>query len=124
MQRRSFLSLATLSIAFVAITGCATGSAVSTGESMNVQIQIDNNLPGITGVSVYLISDTGGRRSLGPIESNKIGTYDRSIRAGDYQLLATRLGAADIVSERFRVDSNNLAIAWVLAQNQLSFAQR
>jgi predicted small secreted protein len=122
MQRRRLLSLATVLVVF-AMTGCATSSG-ATGESLAVQLQVDNNLRGISGVSLYLLSDTGGRRSLGPIESNNRQAYERNLRAGDYQLVASRVGAEDIVSERFRVDSDGLVVIWTLEQNQLTFAQR
>ncbi|HSK17562.1 MAG TPA: hypothetical protein VK912_00370 [Longimicrobiales bacterium] len=123
MLRRTFLNSAAVLLA-LAVTGCATGSSVATGEALSVQLQIDNNLRGITGVSVYLLSDTGGRRSLGPLESNNKASFDRSLRAGDYQLLATRVGAEDILSERFRVDTDNLVVIWAIAQNQLTFGER
>ena len=123
MLRRTFLNSAAVLLA-LAVTGCATGSSVASGDALSVQLQIDNNLRGITGVSVYLLSDTGGRRSLGPLESNNKATFDRSLRAGDYQLLATRVGAEDILSERFRVDTDNIIVIWAIAQNQLTFGQR
>jgi hypothetical protein len=121
MLRRIVLNSAVL-VALVS-TGCATASSVATGDTLDVQIHVDNNLRGITGVSVYLLSDTGGRRSLGPIESNNRASYSRTLRAGDYQLVATRVGGDDITSERFRVDSDNLVVIWALAQNQLTFAE-
>lgn len=124
MHRRRFMTLAGPLAALLAVAGCATSSAVADGDALNVQIQVDNNLRGITGVSVYLLSDAGGRRSLGPLESNERSTYDRSLRSGDYQLVASRVGDADIVSERFRVDTDNLVVIWALAQNQLTFGQR
>lgn len=124
MHRRRFMTLAAPLAAMLALAGCATSSAVANGDPLNVQIQVDNNLRGITGVSVYLLSDSGGRRSLGPLESNQRTTYDRSLRSGDYQLVASRVGGADIVSERFRVDTDNLVVIWALAQNQLTFGQR
>lgn len=123
MLRRTFLNSAAVLLALV-VTGCATGSSVASGDALSVQLQIDNNLRGITGVSVYLLSDTGGRRSLGPLESNNKATFDRSLRAGDYQLLATRVGAEDILSERFRIDTDNIIVIWAIAQNQLTFGQR
>jgi hypothetical protein len=123
MLRRTFLNSAAVLLA-LAVTGCATGSSVASGDALSVQLQIDNNLRGITGVSVYLLSDTGGRRSLGPLESNNKATFDRSLRAGDYQLLATRVGAEDILSERFRIDTDNIIVIWAIAQNQLTFGQR
>jgi hypothetical protein len=74
-------------------------------------------------VSLYLLSDTGARRSLGPVESNRKAVYNRTLRAGDYQLIATRVGQEDLVSERFRVDTP-VVVSWSLAQNQLTFAER
>lgn len=124
MHRRRFMTLAAPLAAVLAVAGCATSSAVADGDALNVQIQVDNNLRGITGVSVYLLSDSGGRRSLGPLESNQRNSYDRSLRSGDYQLVASRVGGEDIVSERFRVDTDNLVVIWALAQNQLTFGQR
>lgn len=124
MHRRRFMTLAAPLAALLAVAGCATSSAVADGDALNVQIQVDNNLRGITGVSIYLLSDTGGRRSLGPLESNQRNSYDRSLRSGDYQLVASRVGGEDIVSERFRVDTDNLVVIWALAQNQLTFGQR
>ncbi|MGH7446022.1 MAG: hypothetical protein ACREK1_03215 [Longimicrobiales bacterium] len=123
MPRRSSTPLAVFMLALSALCGCATSSAVATGETVSVQLQVDNNLRGITGVSVYLLSDTGTRRSLGPVESNRQATYTRTMRAGDYQLIAARVGAEDIVSERFRVDAD-VVVIWSLAQNQLTFGER
>lgn len=124
MLRRTFVSLAgSLAVLFV-FTGCATSSAANSGEVLNVQIQVDNNLRGITGVSIYLLSDTGSRRSLGPVESNDRVAYDHTLPFGDYQLVATRVGGEDIVSQRFRVDTDGLVVIWALAQNQLTFGQR
>jgi hypothetical protein len=125
MQRPSRrLNPAALLVVVAVFASCATSSSVATGEALSVRLQVDNNLRGITGVTVYLLSDTGGRRSLGNIESNERQTYDRSLRAGDYQLVASRVGADDIISERFRVDTDNLVVIWALAQNQLTFAER
>lgn len=124
MPLRKLSTVAVLFIALIAYAGCATSSAVSSGETLNVQLQVDNNLRNIQGVSIYLVSNTGARRSLGPVESNRKASYDRAIRAGDYHLLATRLGEPDIVSEMFRVDTDNLIVIWSLAQNQLTFGQR
>lgn len=124
MQLRRLLTIAFIPATLAALAGCATSSAVATGETLNVQLQVDNNLRDITGVSVYLLSDTGARRSLGPVESNRRGAYNRAIRAGTYQLLATRVGDDDILSEHFRVDTDNLIVIWAIAQNQITFGER
>lgn len=123
MQLRR-ISFAVILAALMALAGCATSSAVATGDTLDVQLQVDNNLRDITGVSVYLLTETGGRRSLGPIESNRQGAYNRSVRAGTYQLMATRVGGDDILSERFRIDTDNLIVIWAIAQNQITFGER
>ena len=123
MKRWTPPTFAVLMIALLALTGCASRSAVAAGDALAVQLQVDNNLRDITGVSVYLISDSGSRRSLGPVESNRQGSYSYNLRAGDYQLLATRVGAADILSERFRIDAP-VIVVWSLAQNQITFGER
>jgi hypothetical protein len=124
MQLRRIPALAVMLIVLMAAAGCATSSAVATGETLDVQLQVDNNLRDITGVSVYLLTDTGARRSLGPIESNRQGSYNRALRAGTYQLMATRVGGSDILSERFRIDTDNLIVIWAIAQNQITFGER
>ena len=124
MQLRRIPSFAVMLIVLLTVAGCATSSAVATGETLDVQLQVDNNLRDITGVSVYLLTDTGARRSLGPIESNRQGAYNRTLRAGTYQLMATRVGGADILSERFRIDTDNLIVIWAIAQNQITFGER
>lgn len=124
MQRRILLSFASFFVALTLFGGCAARSSVAGGDAVSTQIHVDNNLPGITGVTVYLASTSGGRRSFGPLESNQRAAFDRELRAGDYQLIASRVGEPDIVSERFRVDTDGVVIIWSLAQNQLTFAER
>ena len=124
MQLRRIPALAVILIMLMAVAGCATSSAVATGETLDVQLRVDNNLRDITGVSVYLLTDTGARRSLGPIESNRQGSYNRAVRAGTYQLMATHVGGSDILSERFRIDTDNLIVIWAIAQNQITFGER
>jgi hypothetical protein len=124
MQIRRIPARAVLLIVFMAVAGCATSSAVATGGTLDVQLQVDNNLRNATGVSVYLLTDTGARRSLGPIESNRQGSYNRAVRAGTYQLMAARVGDADILSERFHIDTDNLIVIWSIMQNQITFGER
>jgi hypothetical protein len=117
-------SILTLLLLLV-VGGCASGGAGSTAaDAVSVQIQVDNNLPGITGVVVYLIPQSGGRRSLGPVESNRVGTFDRNLRRGSYTFLASRVGAPDLVSDTFRVDDGDVIVTWHMNTNQVSFSQR
>jgi hypothetical protein len=117
-------SILTLLLLLV-VGGCASGGAGGTAaDAVSVQIQVDNNLPGITGVVVYLIPQSGGRRSLGPVESNRVGSFDRNLRRGAYTFLASRVGAPDLVSDTFRIDDGDIVVTWHMNTNQISFSQR
>lgn len=123
MQFRKLTLLAVLFAAF-ATAACATSSAVASGAMMNTQLEVQNNLQGITGTSIYLVTETGSRRSLGPVESNQTVTFERRLRANTYYLVATRVGQEDLVSERFRIDTDNMTVTWALGQNQITMRQR
>lgn len=105
-----------------AVPGCATGGAA--GDAISVQLQVNNDLSGITGVVVHLVTEAGIRRTLGPVESNRVGEFQRNLRLGDYAFIATRVGGPDIVSERFRVDDPNVVVTWNIQSNQLTFTRR
>jgi hypothetical protein len=122
MRRRCRPNHAAMLIAFI-VAGCATSASVATGETFDVRLQIDNDLRAMTSVTAYLRSEAGVRRSLGPIESNDDATFGRALRPGVYQLVAARIGAYDIVSEPFRIDSDGMVVSWSLARNQLIFAR-
>jgi hypothetical protein len=117
-------SILTLLLLLV-VGGCASGGTGGTAaDAVSVQIQVDNNLPGITGVVVYLVPQSGGRRSLGPVESNRVGTFDRNLRRGAYSFLASRVGAPDLISDTFRVDDGDVIVTWHMNTNQISFTRR
>ena len=122
MHRRCRPNPAAMLIAFI-VAGCATSSSVATGETFDVRLRIDNDLRDISGVTAYVRSEAGVRRSLGPIESNADATFERTLRPGIYQLIAARSGAPDIISEPFRIDAAGMVVSWSLARNQLTFAR-
>ncbi|HSJ09264.1 MAG TPA: hypothetical protein VK928_05100 [Longimicrobiales bacterium] len=124
MRTRRVTGLFVAAVIALAATACATSQNVATGAQLSIQFQVDNNLPNIAGTSVYLITETGSRRSLGPVESNRRVTFDRSVRAGTYYLSATRIGSTDLTSERFRLDTDGTIVIWSMNQNQISFGQR
>jgi predicted polyphosphate/ATP-dependent NAD kinase len=116
--------LGVLLLALTAAGAAACASGGGGGTAHDVTIEIDNNLPMIAGVSAYLVTSTGGRRSLGPVESNRTATFQRNLRTGDYQLLATRVGVPeDIISERFRVDTAAV-VSWNMSANQITIRTR
>jgi hypothetical protein len=116
-----------LTLLLLVVGGCASGggaAGTTAADAVSVQIQIDNNLPGITGVVAYLIPQSGGRRSLGPVESNRVGTFDRNLRRGAYSFLASRVGAPDLISDTFRIDDGDVIVTWHMNTNQVSFSNR
>lgn len=124
MRMRKWSGPAVLALMVFSLVGCATSQNVASGAALNTQIQIDNNLSGIQGVTAWLVTDSGNRRQLGPIDSNRRATYDRSLRAGTYYLLATRVNGEDIASERFRLDTDGIVVVWDMRANQITFQQR
>jgi hypothetical protein len=104
-------------------SGCVTSGAVASGQELAVTIEIENNLPGLVGITTYIVTETGSRRSLGPINSNQRQAYERTLRAGNYYLVASRVGAADIQSERFRLDTTPVGVSWNVMANQLAFSR-
>lgn len=123
MRNRRVVSLL-VALVTLAAAACATSQNVATGAQLSVQFQVDNNMPNLTGTTVYVVTETGSRRSLGPVESNKRVTFDRSLRAGTYYFSATRIGNTDLVSERFRLDTDGTIVFWNMNANQISFAER
>lgn len=119
LRRAGFLL--TLCLLFAA--GCATTGSGG-GDANTVYLQVQNNLTGLTGVTVYLVGDGGTRRTLGPVESNRTAEYTRDLRTGNYTLVASRAGGADIVSEQFRVDQPGTVVHWSMLANQISFSRR
>lgn len=121
MHIRTFGCSALLLLALGA--GACASSAVATGQDLAVTIEIDNNLPDLQGITAFITTDTGSRRSLGPVNSNQRLTIERTLRAGTYYLVASRVGATDIQSERFRLDSSPVMVFWNVNANQVTFAR-
>jgi hypothetical protein len=122
LQRRTAFCFAA-AVALLA-GGCAT-AAESTAEPIPVEFRVDNNMPGIGGVSAYLMTESGTRRLLGPIESNQTGAFQRAVNPGaTYTLIIGRVGSQDLVSERFRIEPDVAVVIWNVRANQLTFGRR
>ena len=122
MQTRKRWYFAALMLALLG-SGCVTSGAVASGQELAVTLEIENNLPGLVGISTFIVTETGARRSLGPINSNQRQAFERTLRAGNYYLVATRVGGTDILSERFRLDTTPIGVTWNVMANQLSFSR-
>jgi len=124
MMRTRKLAAMLIAIAVLfGVAACATGTGVA-ADRHDVTIIIDNNLSRIAGISAYLVTETSARRSLGPVESNEKGTFDRSLPTGTYYLIATRVSNPDLISERFRIDTDSVVVVWNMASNQIAFGKK
>jgi hypothetical protein len=122
MQTRKLWYGAALLVALCA-GGCTTSGNVATGQDLAVTLDVQNNLPGLVGITAFIVTETGSRRSLGPVNSNQRQAFERTLRAGTYYLVASRVGASEIQSERFRLDTSPIAVSWNVMANQLSFSR-
>lgn len=120
-----FRRTAALLVVAAAMLGAGCATAASTDDTpVQVQFNIENNRPGLGGVTAFLVTPAGARVSFGPIESNRTGSWTRTVRPGLYTLVAGRVGGDDIVSERFRIEAQTAVISWNLNANQLVFGER
>src|SRR5688572_17291472 len=75
MQSRKLWYFAALMIALLG-SGCVTSGAVASRQDLAVTLEIENNLPGLIGISTFIVTETGARRSLGPINSNQRQAFE------------------------------------------------
>jgi hypothetical protein len=107
----------------VALAGCAanSGSAGADATSFTVPIEVENNVSGLTGTSIYIARSSGtGRRLLGPVESGRKRTFQYDAKEGLYRLTAREQGvrADSIVSEPFQIQPG-MVIQWSIPANRL-----
>ena len=107
------------------LAACASSGGANTGEAYTVPVEVDNNLSGLSGATIYVQRQTGtNRRLLGPAESGQKKTFQWDARDGSYVLVARLTGGqADIVSDVFQVQ-NGVVVSWNLAQNRLLSGSR
>lgn len=106
----------------LALAACAANTeGTQAGEdTFVVPIEIDNNLSGLAGTSIFIARSTGsGRRLLGPIESGQKKTFSYDARPGMYRLTAkSGMRSDSIVSEQFQLFAGT-SVNWSLAANRI-----
>jgi len=106
----------------LALVACAANSAGSGGNSgYVVPIEVENNLSGLSGASIYIARSSGtGRRLLGPVESGQKKTFEYDARNGTYRLTARPQGVGQdsIVSDVFQLQPG-MVVQWSIPTNRL-----
>ena len=120
----------------VALLGCASSSGSTEAASQttpsdapaataaaNATIRIDNNKPGGSDVTVFIVPEAGGiRSSLGTVAVNAMGTYTY-VAATGYYVLEASSGTGSTRSQRFRL-SNGQSATWNMATNNVLVSNR
>jgi hypothetical protein len=122
-RRNGSMTRPSIGFIFVALfagvfAACAsTGSSSAGAGSASVTFAIDNNLSGLAGATVYLVRDSGTRRTVGMVQSGRRMEFSESVRPGTYYLVAGGVAGGDLESERFRLEAGNLVVSWDLRAN-------
>src|SRR3972149_4028676 len=104
--RVAMLMLITAVSMTLAACAASTGGGAAEGTGFIVPIEVENNLSGLSGTSVYIARSTGtGRRLLGPVETGRKRTFEYDAREGMYRLTAKQqgIGQDSIVSDAFQL---------------------
>jgi hypothetical protein len=115
---------ATLATALGAAAGCATVRGRTTGPTVPVDVEVRNNLPLPTDITVYAVNEIGNRTLLGGVPPNKTVTlrFKPASFTEPYRLLARRALGRDIRSQSFSVLSDMTGrIIWTLVPNIVGF---
>lgn len=127
MRSTRTLGLAVIALAAIALAACSAASTGTQGgqDTFLVPIEVDNNLSGLTGATIYIVRSTGtNRRLLGPVESGRKNTFNYDASIGSYRLIARQgVGMDSIVSEQFRLDPG-VYVQWSLGVNRLLLGTR
>jgi len=108
----------------LAVAACAAKSGGEAGAASTgfiVPIEVENNLTGLGGASIYISHPSGtSRRLLGPVESGRKRTFEYDAKAGVFKLTARQQGtrADSIVSENFQLQPG-MAVQWSIPMNRL-----
>jgi hypothetical protein len=119
--RVAFLMLITAVGTTLAACAAKSGAEPGAPSGFLVPIEVENNLSGLTGTSVYIARSTGGsRRLLGPVETGRKRTFQYDAREGLYRLTAKQQGmrADSVVSDVFQLQPG-MVVQWSVATNRL-----
>jgi hypothetical protein len=111
-----------------AASGCAssgTGGAdePAAGAQSGISINIQNNDPGGSTITVSVLPEVGVRRSLGQVPSGETRTFAYDGVPGQYQLVALSDAGGERRSEVFRIFANS-TVRWNLSTNNVTVSGR
>jgi hypothetical protein len=124
--RVAFLSLIAATTTSLAACAASTGAGGADSASFIVPIEVENNLSGLEGTSIYIARSSGtGRRLLGPVESGRKRSFEYDAREGTYRLTAKQQGirSDSIVSDAFQLQPG-MVIQWSVPTNRLLTGRR
>ena len=110
--------------AVVAVAGCASLRGRTEGPTVPVIVQVQNNLPLPTDLTIYTVTRSGARTLLGsvPPAATRSFTFKPVSFSEPYRLLATRPLRRAIMSEVFTVGSDMTGrIIWTMSPNIIGF---
>jgi hypothetical protein len=126
MRVRSRWIGATL-LSAVCAAGCASSGTGTTDEPAGAQsgiaINIQNNDPGGSTITVSVVPEVGVRRTLGQVPSGETRTFAYDGIPGQYQLIALSDVGGERRSEQFRIFANSL-VRWNLSTNNVTVSGR
>ena len=121
MRKQFALAATVLALVFV-MTGCAAKAADTAdisagGATYPVNIIVDNALPNLQAITVYISRESGGRQLLGSVESGRKQTFTYNATNGVHTLHARRgAGQQDIVSDKVPFNGS-ATLTWRLPAN-------
>jgi hypothetical protein len=125
MPTRLQARLLPLSLAIaMLLTGCASAGGRTEGPTLPIDLQVNNNLPIPTDLSVYVVRRGGIRTLVGNVPPGATRTlkFKPVSFSEPYRLMAIRPNGRMIRSQTFTVGSDMTgAISWTLVPNIVGF---
>ena len=125
MFSRASLTLTAL-VAIGCMAGCASARGRTEGPTVPISVEVQNNLPLPTDLTIYAVSRSGTRTLLGdvPPASTKSFTFKPLSFSEPYRFQANRPLRRPIRSEVFTVGSDMTGrIIWTLSPNIVGFEE-
>jgi hypothetical protein len=107
-----------------ACASSGTGTADEpAGAQSGIAINIQNNDPGGSTITVSVVPDVGVRRTLGQVPSGETRTFAYDGVPGQYRLIALSDAGGERRSELFRIFANSM-VRWNLSTNNVTVSGR
>lgn len=116
-------SLAALAVVALA-TACGSAGEAGMSEASpqhGVAVEVENNLVPPTSLTVWIISDAGGRQMLGSVSPRDTNVLDADIgRLGsEYRLVGETTAGNEVASRPFVITESTATVTWDLTANTI-----